>query len=663
MNQHHELGRAAPIWFPSTDYIRGSHVANVMRMMGIQLDINDPDVAYQEFYRRSVAEPEAFWRATLEEIGIEWLRPFTRLADLSNGIQRPQWFPGGGLNLVHNAVLRHLKSSRADKPAIIWEGENGAVVYLSYAELAEEVRRAAQMLRELGIARGDRVGIFLPMVPETAIAALAIAYIGAIFIPIFSGYGAEAAAVRLRDSGARLLITADAFYRRGQKVPLAAHARRAADAAACVEKIIVVRRMDQDFRADGMIAWDEAVQGRSPGDNSSPEPMESMDAFMLIYTSGTTGKPKGTVHYHAGFPLKGAQDMAHLFDLRAGEVMFWFTDMGWMMGPWLVLGALTLGATAFMYEGAPDYPEPDRIWRMIEQHRITHLGISPTLVRALIASGTDPISRHDLSSLRVLGSTGEVWNPEAYMWLFNEVGGRRLPIINYSGGTEVAGGLLGCTVFRPIKPCGFNTAVPGVQTVALDESGVPVVDTVGELAVRNAWPGMTNGFWQDPQRYLDTYWNRFENVWVHGDWALVDGEGHWYLLGRSDDTLKIAGKRVGPAEVEAAAGQCEGVKESAAIGVPHTTKGETPVLFVVLLPGCEASENRGGAIADKVAEALGKPLRPQAVYFVPDLPRTRNAKIMRRVLRAVHLGQEPGDLSGLENPTTLAHIPRANTHS
>jgi acetyl-CoA synthetase len=658
MNETHDLGRAAPVWYPAPDYIRGSHVENVMRAMEIKLDMATPEAAYREFYRRSIAEPEAFWRATLDEIGVEWFAPFTRLADLSKGLQWPTWFPGGQLNLAHNAVFRHLRGNRATQPAIIWEGEDGAIVQLSYAELAWQVGRAANALCELGLSKGDRVGLFMPMLPETAIAALAIAAIGAIFIPIFSGYGAEAAAIRLRDSDAKLLITADAFYRRGQIVRLADSARQAAEIARCVKTIVTVRRMNRDFRADGIVAWDEALQ-RSQAGNIEPEPMQSMDPFMLIYTSGTTGKPKGTVHYHAGFPLKGAQDMAHLFDLRAGEVMFWFTDMGWMMGPWLILGALTLGATALLYEGAPDYPAPDRIWRIVERHHVTHLGISPTLVRALIPSGAEPVRRHDLSSLRVLGSTGEVWNPEAYLWLFNEVGQRNRPIINYSGGTEVAGGLLGCTVFRPIKPCGFNTAVPGVETVALDDSGKPVVDAVGELAVLNAWPGMTNGFWQDPQRYLDTYWSRFDNVWVHGDWAMRDGEGHWYLLGRSDDTLKIAGKRLGPAEVEAAAGQCEGVKESAAIGVPHQTKGEAPVLFVVLLPGFEPSTQRGHAIANQLAEALGKPLRPQEVYFVPDLPRTRNAKIMRRVLRAVHLGQEPGDLSGLENPLALTQIPRA----
>jgi acetyl-CoA synthetase len=658
MDQAHELGRAAPVWYPTLEYIRGSHVEKVMRAMGIRLDPAAPEAAFSEFIRRSIVDSEVFWRATLGEIGVEWFEPFTSLADFSNGLQWPRWFPGGKLNLVHNAVSHHLRTARANQPAIIWEGEDGAVIRLSYAELAQEVGRAASMLARLGIGKGDRVGLFLPMLPQTAIAALAVAHIGAIFIPIFSGYGAEAAAVRLRDSNSKILITADAFYRRGQAVRLAEYARQAADIAGCVQTIVVVRRMNRDFHGDGIVAWDEAISHAPLSEKRAPESMESMESFMLIYTSGTTGKPKGTVHYHAGFPLKGAQDMAHLFDLRAGERMFWFTDMGWMMGPWLIIGALTLGATAMLYEGAPDYPEPGRIWKMVEQHRITHLGISPTLVRALIPSGIEPIRRHDLSSLRVLGSTGEVWNPEAYMWLFNEVGQRRLPIINYSGGTEVAGGLLGCAPFRPIKPCGFNTAVPGVQTVALDDTGKPVVDTVGELAVLNAWPGMTNGFWQDPQRYLDTYWSRFENVWVHGDWAMRDGEDHWYLLGRSDDTLKIAGKRLGPAEVEAAAGQCEGVKETAAVGVPHPTKGEAPVLFVVLMPGYEASADRGVTISDKVAEALGKPLRPQEVYFVPDLPRTRNAKIMRRVLRAVHLGQEPGDLSGLENPAALAEIPR-----
>ena len=653
----HELGRgAAPVWYPSEEYIAGSHADRLMRAMGIDVDSAPPEAVWKLFYDRSIAEPETFWRKTLDQIGVEWMTPFTRVLDASAGVQWPRWFVGGKLNLTHNAVFRHLPTPRANQPAIIWEGEDGAVVRLTFAELAREVARAASALRGLGVGQGDRVGLFLPMLPETAIAALAIAQIGAIFVPIFSGYGADAAAVRLQDSQAKLLITADGFYRRGQTVPLAGFACNAAATAGCVEKVLVVRRMNRNAAVAGALHWDEVVA--SAPDHAPIEPMESMDPFMLIYTSGTTGKPKGTVHYHAGFPLKSAQDMAHLFDLRAGEVMFWFTDMGWMMGPWLILGALTLGATAFMYEGAPDYPDPGRVWAMVARHKVTHLGISPTLVRALMPSGSESVRRHDLSSLRILGSTGEVWNPEAYMWLFETAGRRRCPIINYSGGTEVAGGLLGCTLFRPIKPCGFNTAVPGVQSVALDDRGKPVVGAVGELAVLNTWPGITKGFWHDPDRYLETYWSRFEGLWVHGDWAMLDRDGHWFLLGRSDDTLKIAGKRVGPAEVESAASQFPAVRESAAIGVPHPTKGDAPVLFVVLLPGYEGTRKVAGEIADKVAEVLGKPLRPQEVYFVPDLPKTRNAKIMRRVVRAVHLGNPPGDLSGLENPSAIDQIPR-----
>ncbi|MGH7916621.1 MAG: AMP-binding protein [Candidatus Binataceae bacterium] len=644
----------APVWFPRPEYIRGSHLERLMRAMGIALDVEHPELAYAELYRRSVSESAAFWRHTLDEIGVEWFTPYTRLADTSAGKPWPRWFVNGKLNLAHNALDRHCNGPRAGQAALIWEGEDGAVVRLTYAELADETARAASALRRLGLGKGDRVGLFMPMVPETAIAALALARIGAIFVPIFSGYGADAAAVRLKDSAAKMLITTDGFYRRGQVVALEASARIAADRAG-LKNVLVVRRMKHDAASRGPY-WDEIVAAESS--TAAAEPMESMDPFMLIYTSGTTGRPKGTVHYHTGFPLKAAQDMAHLFDLRPGEVMFWFTDMGWMMGPWLIIGALTIGATVFLYEGAPDWPQPDRIWSMVERHRVTHLGISPTLVRALVPSGVEPLRRHDLGSLRILGSTGEVWSPEAYMWLFENAGRRQVPIINYSGGTEISGGLLGCTVFRPIKPCGFNTAVPGIAAAALDEHGNPVVDEVGELAVMNTWPGMTDGFWQDRARYLETYWSRFDNVWVHGDWARVDSDGDWLLLGRSDDTLKVAGKRLGPAEVESAAGRHPAVKEAAAIGVPDRTKGEVPVVFAVLLPEIAASSELADEIANAVAQALGKPLRPHAVYFVSDLPKTRNAKVMRRVLRAVHMGQPPGDISALENPAALEHIPR-----
>ncbi len=639
-----------PVWTPSADYTRGSHLERLMQ----QLSLAD----YDALYAFSVEHPDAFWQATLEQMGIEWFEPYEDYVDLSRGVMWPEWFPGGKLNLAHNATTRHARSERARQLALIWEGENGTVVRLTYRELDRQVAQAAAALRELGVGRGDRVGLFLPMLPETAVAFLATARIGAIAIPIFSGYGAEATATRLADAGARLLVTADGFLRRGRVVPMKPVADEALESAPSVEKVLVVRRVDGGYpmKEGRDLWWDEAV-GRQPAD-APTEVMGSMDPFMLIYTSGTTGRPKGTVHYHAGFPLKAAQDMAHLFDLRPGELMFWFTDMGWMMGPWAILGSLLLGSTVFLYEGAPDYPGPDRLWQMVARHGITHLGISPTLIRALIPHGEEPVKKHDLSSLRVLGSTGEPWNPEPYQWFFQTVGGGRCPIVNYSGGTEVSGGILGCTVYKPIAEASFNTPAPGIKAAVLNDEGEPVVGQVGELAVLAPWPGMTKGFWNDPERYERTYWSRFKDVWVHGDWALVDEEGYWFILGRSDDTLKIAGKRVGPAELESAAIRHPAVQEAGAVGVPHEVKGEVPVLFVVLRPEFEGSEELAAEIAEKVAEVLGKPMKPAAVHFVSDLPKTRNAKVMRRLLKAAYLGESTGDTSALVNPEVLDEVRR-----
>ncbi|GEM88866.1 AMP-binding protein [Oceanithermus desulfurans] len=639
-----------PVWTPSEAYTRGSHLERLMRRLEL------PD--YDALYAFSVERPDAFWKATLELMGIEWFEPYERYVDLSRGVMWPEWFPGGKLNLAHNATTRHARGERARQLALIWEGENGAVVRLTYRELDQQVAQAAAALRELGVGRGDRVGLFLPMLPETAVAFLATARIGAIAIPIFSGYGAEATATRLADAGARLLVTADGFLRRGRVVPMKPVADEALERAPSVEKVLVVRRVDGGYpmKEGRDLWWDEAV-GRRPSD-APTEVMGSMDPFMLIYTSGTTGRPKGTVHYHAGFPLKAAQDMAHLFDLRPGELMFWFTDMGWMMGPWAILGSLLLGSTVFLYEGAPDYPGPDRLWQMVARHGITHLGISPTLIRALIPYGEEPVKKHDLSSLRVLGSTGEPWNPEPYQWFFQTVGGGRCPIVNYSGGTEVSGGILGCTVYKPIAEASFNTPAPGIKAAVLNDEGEPVVGQVGELAVLAPWPGMTKGFWNDPERYERTYWSRFKDVWVHGDWALVDEEGYWFILGRSDDTLKIAGKRVGPAELESAAIRHPAVQEAGAVGVPHEVKGEVPVLFVVLRPEFEGSEELAAEIAEKVAEVLGKPMKPAAVHFVSDLPKTRNAKVMRRLLKAAYLGESTGDTSALVNPEVLDEVRR-----
>jgi acetyl-CoA synthetase len=509
------------------------------------------------------------------------------------------------------------------------------------------------------------------MLAETAIAVLALGRLGAVFTPIFSGYAAPAVAARLTAFEATHLITADGFLRRGSIIPLKAVADEAVAAAASVRTVVVVRRLgrgalDVPMTAGRDVEW--AVEplpgdaGPEPVDADVVPPTDPEAPYMVIFTSGTTGQPKGTVHVHGGFPIKAAQDLAHTFDLRPGDGLCWFTDLGWMMGPWAISGALLLGARLVMYEGAPDWPDPGRLWSLVGRHRITHFGVSPTLIRALRVHGETPVRDQDLSSLRVIGSTGEPWNPDPWAWCFDVVGGGRLPIVNYSGGTEIGGGIVGCSLLRPIRPTSFNGPCVGMAADIVDGNGRSVRGAVGELALRAPWPGMTRGFWAEPddERYLDTYWRRLPGLWIHGDWAATDEDGYWYIHGRSDDTLKVAGKRVGPAEVEACAVAHPAVVAAAAIGVPDELKGEAIVVLCVPRPGVAWDETVALEVSALVVRDLGKPVRPKAVVAVPDLPRTRSGKVMRRVARAAWLGLDSGDISALENPDSVAAIASAS---
>jgi acetyl-CoA synthetase len=389
---------------------------------------------------------------------------------------------------------------------------------------------------------------------------------------------------------------------------------------------------------------------------SDLEPTGAEDPLIVLYTSGTTGRPKGMQHTHCGFPVKCAQDMCFGTDVGQGTRISWVTDIGWVMGPWLIYGALVLGATICLYDGAPDYPDAARIWSFCERHGVEVLGISPTLVRTLLIHGEEPVRRHDLGSLRIFGSTGEPWNPDPWWWLFETVGRHRIPIINYSGGTEVSGGILMSNPLLPVKPCAFSAPCPGIAADVLDEHGNSVTNSVGELVIRKPWIGIARGFFKDPDRYLATYWSRWPGIWAHGDWAIRHDDGHWLILGRSDDTLKIAGKRVGPAEVESVLVGHDAVAEAAVIGIPHEVKGECMIGFCVLAPQHSATPSLACELRDRVAAELGKPLRPDAIHFVPALPKTRNAKVMRRVIRAAYIGQDPGDLTALENPAAVETI-------
>ncbi len=637
------------VWSPSEDYVERANVTRFMRANGIG--------SYEELVARSQADVEWFWDAVVKDLGLEFYEPYTQVLDTSGGIAWATWFRGGSINLAHNCVDRWAERT-PDRVAVRWEGEEPGSRAVTYAELREMSDRLAHGLSSLGVQDGDTIGIFLPMAPETVAATLACAKLGAIYLPLFSGYGADAVATRLRDAGCTVLITADGTTRRGKVVPMKETADEAVAAAPSVRHVVVWERLGRTglpWTEGRDVRWGELLdaQPAAPFDTAHLDPEHPL---FVAYTSGTTGRPKGSVHVHGGFLVKIAEEVAYQTDLHQDETLFWVSDLGWIMGPWEITGATALGATVFLFDGAPNDP-PDRLWDLVERHRIDVLGISPTLIRALIPSGDESVRGHNLSSLRILGSTGEPWNPEPYLWFLREVGGGRCPIINISGGTEVGACFLSPLPITSLKACTLRGPALGMDIDVWDADGAPVgPGEVGELVCKKPWPGMTRGIWKDPDRYIATYWSRWPDVWVHGDWAMVDEDGFWFLHGRSDDTMKIAGKRLGPAEVESALTDHPAVAESAAVGIPDELKGEAVWCFVVTRPGVEQTDELARELTGLVADRLGKSFKPSRVVFVQELPKTRSAKIVRRALRAVVLDKEPGDLSSLENPDALGAI-------
>jgi acetyl-CoA synthetase len=618
------------VWGPSAAIVESANLTRLARALGCS--------DYHELHRVSVEEPERFWPALVDDLGLTFTRPWTRVLDTSDGIEWARWFVGGHVNVASNCV--HTWSELPGEAAVFL-GEDGSRSAVTWPQLSREVTQLAEALRGRGIEAGDRVAIFLPMSPAVAVASHACAHLGAVQVPIFSGFAAPAVRARLEDSGAKAVVTADWSSRRGKRVEMLEIVREANTVGA--EELVWSRDS----------GWPDDVT-RQPGALPALE-LDSEHPYLLAYTSGTTGRPKGALHVHGGFLVSIARETAYQADIRRGDRVFFSTDMGWIMGPWTVVGAGALGATVVYMEGAPDWPD-DRLWRIVEDERVTMLGLSPTLVRALRAKG-DPTA--DMSSLRAITTTGEPWNRDPYMWLFERVGGGRVPIVNISGGTEVGACFLTTCITEPIKPVALGFPALGQAMDILDGDGRPVRGEVGELVCRRPWPGMTRGIWGDSERYLDTYWRRFPGVWTHGDWASVDEDGYWFLHGRSDDTLNIAGKRIGPAELESAAVSHPSVAEAAAVGVPHEVKGEVAWIFCVPRAGAEPGDALAREVGERVAEELGKAFRPERILFVGALPKTRSAKIVRRAVRARVLGQDAGDLSSLENPESLEEIARA----
>jgi acetyl-CoA synthetase len=638
------------VWRPDADLLHDSNVARFMTAEGIE--------TFPELVARSIDEPEWFWDAVVKFLDIRFSQPYEHVLDVSDGIPWAKWFTGGRCNIAVTCIDRQADDPAArDRDAIVWEGEEGVARTLSWSELRTLTDRMASGLAARGVKRGDHVGVFLPMVPETVAAVFAVAKLGAVFLPIFSGYGADAVAIRLEDAGAVALITADGFTRRGKTVPMKETADAAVAQVATVHTVVVVPRLgrtDLPMTSGRDVTLDDLTNGRP--DRIDAVEVDSEHPLFVAYTSGTTGKPKGAVHVHGGFLVKIAQEVAFQTDLRAGERLFWLTDIGWIMGPWEIVGTLAGGGTLVLYDGAPDYPDAGRLWAFVERHRVNILGVSPTLIRALMAHGDAPVVAHDRSSLRILASTGEPWNDAPWHWYFDVVGDGRCPVINISGGTEVGACFLSPHVVAPLSACSLGGPALGMAVDVFDEAGHPVRGEVGELVCTKPWPGMTRGLFKDPERYLETYWSRWPNVWWHGDFASVSADGQWFLHGRSDDTIKLAGKRLGPAEVETIVVAHPSVMEAAAIGIPDDVKGEALWVFAVVGPGFETDDALRADITERVVAALGPSFKPAQVRFTTALPKTRSAKVLRRAIRAVVTGDAYGDLSGLEDPATLDAI-------
>ena len=644
------MGRDEIVWRADEEYLGRSRTLEFMGVHGIG--------DYEDLMRRSVEDVEWFWDAVVDYLGIPFSPPYQTTLDDRGGAAFARWFTEGGVNLSEACVDRWAALD-PDRTALAAEREDGSQSVYTFGELLEAVERAAGALAEAGVGKGGTVASYLPMGPEGIITMMAAARIGAVYAPIFSGFGAEAVASRLAACRPAALVTADGYTRRGRPAPmkeLADQAIEMADASPAVLMVSYLGRTDAPWTPGRDRSWEEAL---ASAQRLPAAPTASEDPVLLAYTSGTTGRPKGVVHVHGGLTVKLAQEGAFQCDFGPGDRVMWMTDMGWIMGPWMVVAGLANGASLGCYDGAPDYPTPARTWQLVESLGLTFLGVSPTLIRALQPLGAHHAASSDLSSLRGFGSTGEPWNPDPWWWLFRDVGGQRIPIINISGGTEVGACLLSVSTLQGIKPASLGGPALGMAMDVYGQDGRPVRGEVGELVCTKPWPAATRSFWGgEDDRYIETYWARWPDVWVHGDWASIDEDGFWYLHGRSDDTLNIAGKRIGPAEIESAAVAHPGVVMAAAVGVPHPVKGEVIALYAV--PG--SSAETGGALAAEISEAvvqnLGKAFRPAAVELVNDLPRTRSAKIMRRVVRAKALGEDTGDLSSLENPAAVDAIER-----
>lgn len=644
------------IWKPYGDYLKNSNIKQFMDQYGIK--------NYQELIRLSTSNSgfDWFWRACVRDIRIEWFKPYTKLYDDSRGLPWTCWFLEGKINIVHNCIDRHIRDGKQDKIAFYWKGANGTSRQCTYGWLYEQVNKISQSLKNSGIKKGDTVGIYMSFTPEAIVAMFAAMKIGAVPLPIMSGFGPEAVAERLRIAKTKILFTSDAFPMKGEQIPLKNKIHETLKTVPSLKKVVVIKRLliktMMDVKQD--IFWNDFIENGSYKTQVKTVHLDAEDPALMMFTSGTTGKPKGVIHTHAGALVQTTKEIKYNFDYKDSDAFFWYTDIGWMMAPWEIIGVQSLGGTYVVFEGKPHWPDHNRLFEIIKEYKVSTFGIAPTAIRILKSYGNEFLQKHDLSSLRILGSTGELWDKKSYMWYFDNIGQKRCPIMNISGGTELIGCFLIPLPIMPIKSCSLGGPGLGMDIDVFNDNGDPVRNEIGHLVCKKPFPSMTRGFIGNKKEYLKTYFSAWKDVWYHSDFAGIDKDGCWFLYGRADDVMKVAGRRISPSEIEDKLLKHEMVKEAAAVGIPDEIKGEKIVCFVAPNSKCKTDEGLEKILKKHIADLLGKVFRPDKIHFISALPKTRSAKIPRGLIKKVYLGEEIKEISSIENPEILEKIKTLN---
>ena len=631
---------------PTKEQETNSNIARLVKKLNLS--------SLEDLSQKSQNDLEWFWENVSNDLGIVWDKKYEKILDTSDGIPWSKWFVGGKTNIYKSSVEKFSKTN-PDKIAYYFESEDGKTSKITYSELDSQVCQVANGLKVLGVKKGDVVAIYLPMMKEALLAILACAKIGAIQSVIFSGYSSDALQIRLQDCQAKILFVSDGFHRKGKEISQK-NAIESVIHNTAIEKVVVIpyKHIDTYTESDKIIFYDNLISDQPAV--CITEKTNSEDPLFILYTSGTTGKPKGVIHVHGGFSVFAGHQSAYLIDTTINDVLLWPADIGWITGlVWNVYGLLLVGATAVVYDGALDYPAYDRIWDMLVKYNATIFGISPTGVRMYKKNGIEPLKTHNLNKIKNIATTGEPLDEDSWWWLFDKVGSGKIPIMNLSGGTEIGGAMLSVFPGIKLKPTTVGIPVPGMCLDVFDDGGQSVTEKKGYLVIKAPWPAMTSGLLNAKERYLETYWSKFGNVWFHGDYVLKDNDGLWYMHGRVDDVINVSGHRMSTAEIEQIVISHEKISDAAAISVPDEITGEAIVLFIVPKNKMECTEDD---VSNFVVKKIGKLARPKFVLKLSDLPKTRTGKIMRRLLKSKVLGNNLGDLSSLENPYVLDEIER-----